>query len=152
MPWVTSFLLDKYILYIYNLCMENVHVRITGAGQDLNFLVSSEVASKVVRMLNDAAFSSPVSTASMDLNGVSAKYRPLAQHLATRAENRFMLSFTEIETILGEKLPKSAYKHKAWWANSRTHSQATAWMTLGFSTAEVYPELRTITFQKGGDV
>ena len=35
------------------------------------------------------------------------------------------MSFSEIERVLGFKLPKSAYQHEAWWSNNATgHSHA----------------------------
>src|SRR6185437_2184685 len=33
----------------------------------------------------------------------------------------YNLSFEEIEKILGEKLPSSAYQYDAWWSNSSSH-------------------------------
>jgi hypothetical protein len=46
------------------------------------------------------------------------------------------MSFSEIERILGFKLPKSAYEHQAWWSNNGTgHSHARAWLESGWRTS-----------------
>ena len=128
--------------------MEKVQIKVSGLGQDLNFSVGQEVAARIVRILNESAFASQSAQGSPSLVSVSAKYRPLAQYLAAKSEHEFSLGFDQIEEILGEPLPESAYKHKAWWANSRTHSQATAWMVPGFVTCDVNPISKMITFQK----
>lgn len=36
----------------------------------------------------------------------------------------------------GDGMPDSAYRHRAWWSNDLTHSQARAWWAAGFETAE----------------
>ncbi len=53
--------------------------------------------------------------------------------------DRWDASFSEIEAILGERLPVSARRHGAWWANERvgTHSHARAWLAAGFETSPV---------------
>lgn len=129
--------------------MENVSINISGVGQELSFSVSADVAARVVKILNDSAFASIADQPTIELSDVSAKYRPLAQYLAKQTDSHVTLSFSEIEEILADKLPESAYKHKAWWSNTKTHSQATGWMVPGFSTYKVYPELHTVNFQRG---
>jgi hypothetical protein len=50
---------------------------------------------------------------------MSGKYAPLEHYLrdlpVTRKEAT--LSFEQIERILNDKLPPSAYQYQAWWAN-----------------------------------
>ena len=59
------------------------------------------------------------------------------------------MSFTEIERVLGFKLPKSAYQHEAWWSNNATgHSHARAWLKFGWRTEAVDLAGRKVTFQR----
>lgn len=78
-----------------------------------------------------------------------SKYEPLPQFLASAPGSVKRLSFTEIERILGFKLPKSAYAHEAWWSNNPTgHSHARAWLNAGWRTQEVDLGSRKVTFHR----
>ncbi|WP_051910338.1 hypothetical protein [Lysinibacillus sp. BF-4] len=66
------------------------------------------------------------------------KYLPLYQYLINAEATNITLSFEEIEALLCTKLPASAYKHQAWWANQKKHlSQTGAWMNAGYLVEEV---------------
>ena len=43
------------------------------------------------------------------------KYEPLAQFLRKQQTHEVRLTFSEIERIVGAKLPPSARKQRAWW-------------------------------------
>jgi hypothetical protein len=61
------------------------------------------------------------------------KYDPLREHLSLHGGQSITMSFTEIEKILAATLPRSAYQHQAWWANSRgSHVEAFAWLDAGY--------------------
>ena len=62
------------------------------------------------------------------------RYDPLREHLASQAESVVVMTYTEIETLLGRKLPNTAYgdSWRQWWANTETHSQALAWLRAGW--------------------
>ncbi len=78
-----------------------------------------------------------------------SKYEPLPQFLTRSERTSHRLSFGEIERILGFKLPKSAYKHEAWWSNNATgHSHAQAWIKSGWHTEEVDLAGRKVTFRR----
>lgn len=78
-----------------------------------------------------------------------SKYESLPQFLASAHGATKRLSFTEIERILGFKLPKSAYEHEAWWSNNATgHSHARAWLQAGWRTEAVDLAGRKVTFQR----
>lgn len=68
-----------------------------------------------------------------------SKYDPLRDHLKANPNNAVRMTFREIETVLGAKLPPSARRYAFWWANDRTgnHSQAYAWMSAGRSVAQL---------------
>lgn len=78
-----------------------------------------------------------------------SKYEPLPQFLMRSERSVQRLSFSEIERILGFKLPKSAFEHEAWWSNNATgHSHAQAWLKLGWRTEEVDLSGRKVTFRR----
>jgi hypothetical protein len=78
-----------------------------------------------------------------------SKYEALPQflHQVDGAVRR--MSFTEIERIFGFRLPKSAYKHEAWWSNNETgHSHARTWLKFGWRTEAVDLTKRHVTFRR----
>lgn len=78
-----------------------------------------------------------------------SKYEPLPQFLGSVGGTAHRMSFSEIERILGFKLPKSAYEHEAWWSNNATgHSHARAWLKFGWRTEAVDLKGRKVTFQR----
>lgn len=78
-----------------------------------------------------------------------AKYDPLEARLKVDGRDRIVMTFREIEELVGE-LPDSAHGRPQWWANdlSGTHTQARAWLTAGYETAEVDLERERIVFIK----
>lgn len=65
------------------------------------------------------------------------KYRPLETHLRElpASTRDVTLSFEQLEAILGDRLPPSAFDHRAWWGNERPghhHVHAHAWWNAGF--------------------
>ena len=80
--------------------------------------------------------------------GVSKKYRLLADYLYNCNKETIKLSYDEIENILGFKLPNSALVHRAFWANTTTHSIALSWLNVGYETAEVDLKNKYIVFEK----
>lgn len=64
----------------------------------------------------------------------SSRYAPLHRHLASKAKDHktYEMSFDEISTVMEAALPKSARDHRAWWANTESHSQALAWISAGW--------------------
>ena len=67
---------------------------------------------------------------------MASKYQPLYQFLANLAESERPMTFTEVEQVLGSRLPRSAHQYQAWWANDKTHTQAQAWLDAGWKTAK----------------
>lgn len=77
-------------------------------------------------------------------------YQPLADLLAGRKGDRWDASFTDIEAVLGRPLPRSAYRHQAWWANQNGagHSQTYGWRSAGWRTARLDLERQRVTFER----
>ncbi|MFP4051702.1 MAG: DUF6884 domain-containing protein [Thermoplasmata archaeon] len=78
-----------------------------------------------------------------------SKYEPLGEYLRDLDKDRVLLSFEEIEDILGADLPKSARKHSAWWSNGG-HSQADAWMDAGWRVEDLNQNDEEVVFRKVG--
>src|SRR5690242_12447152 len=77
------------------------------------------------------------------------KYEPLTSFLRGQRSDRVPLSFTEIERIVGFKLPRSAGEHRAWWSNNANNSVMTrAWLDAGFRSSEVDLAARRVVFRK----
>ena len=77
----------------------------------------------------------------------NSRYAPLNKHLAgiPKATKNYELSFDEITKVMGAPLPKSAYDHRAWWANTESHSQALAWISAGWKVDGVDLDKKVIT-------
>lgn len=66
------------------------------------------------------------------------KYDPLMIMLDKCGKESITLSYEEIEIIIGDKLPNTAYKKKEWWSNNDiSHSQSSAWSDVGYRTTNI---------------
>jgi hypothetical protein len=79
------------------------------------------------------------------------KYQPLSEFLKKQAGSEVRLTFSQIERIIGQKLPPKAQHHRAWWSNSASNSVLTkAWLDAGFRSEQVDLEGRKLLFRKAG--
>jgi CBS domain-containing protein len=78
------------------------------------------------------------------------KYKPLEDWLIEEAaiNKNIRMKFEDIEKILGELLPDSARKHRAWWANDYSHPEAMAWMNAGWVLDSVDINTEEVTFSQ----
>jgi hypothetical protein len=75
------------------------------------------------------------------------KYHPLFEQLLFSGQGSVLMSFSEIEAIIGERLPPSARKREEWWSNSPSgHSQARAWMRANYRASKVNLTGETVMF------
>ena len=88
---------------------------------------------------------------SLDLPAGSKKYRFLSDYLHQSNSPRVKLSYSEIEDILKFKLPDSAATHRAFWANTTSHSIALSWLSVNYSVVEANLEEKYIIFEKKRD-
>ena len=79
---------------------------------------------------------------------VGKKYRYLSDYLYKADKDSVKLTFDEIEQIIKEKLPGSANQHRAFWANTESHSIAISWMSVGYRTVEVDLVNQYVVFEK----
>lgn len=65
---------------------------------------------------------------------------------AARFRSKITMRFAEIEDIIGDKLPDSAYKHRHWWSNIRNRAPSESWLTVGWRVEEVNLKEEKVTF------
>jgi hypothetical protein len=79
------------------------------------------------------------------------KYTPLAIWLQSQpgSVDRIKLTFEEVETILENDLPPSAFTHSVWWANDSVgHIQSILWLDAGWRVAGKNLTNREVTFAR----
>jgi len=78
------------------------------------------------------------------------KYEALTSYLKFRAAftDKVKLSFAQIDGIIGDNLPMSAYRSENWWENSSEKENAKAWFEAGWRTSEVNLKDGYVIFQK----
>ncbi|MDF1499688.1 MAG: hypothetical protein P1P76_04370 [Anaerolineales bacterium] len=78
---------------------------------------------------------------------MSSKYDSLARVLAQKDQDMIRMTFEEVEDAIRGKLPPAALEHRAWWANSTSHSHARlGWMKAGYHTSEVDLDKQELVF------
>jgi hypothetical protein len=78
-----------------------------------------------------------------------SSYQPLAQYLTQNGSDSILMTFQDVESVIGRKLPPSAYRHRPWWANeARGHSHAKAWLDAGYETEQVDMQGRKLVFRR----
>lgn len=77
------------------------------------------------------------------------KYSNLTDHLKFSKQDEITLTFSQIEEIIGDKLPASANKYRQWWANNASVNsrQCKAWLEVGYKTTDVQFG-KSVTFVK----
>ena len=77
------------------------------------------------------------------------KYAKLSEHLIGLAHQKsHVLTFAHIEEIIGDDLPASARTIRAWWSNTRSHTQGRAWLEYGWLVASVNLESERVRFNR----
>jgi hypothetical protein len=74
------------------------------------------------------------------------KYAGLSVYLTALESHSRTVSFSDFERIIGFRLPRLARDHRPWWANDVSHSQAQAWLSVGWETRNVELVAATVTF------
>ena len=81
------------------------------------------------------------------------KYEPLTDFLRKQRSDRIEMTFAEIQSVLGAKLPPSAKLYRAWWSNNPSNSVMTAaWRDAGFRSEQVDMNAGTVVFSRTGSV
>ncbi|MBM0743838.1 helix-turn-helix transcriptional regulator [Phormidium sp. CLA17] len=78
-----------------------------------------------------------------------SKYQPLLEYLLQEDRPEIVLTFADIETLMGAPLPESARHNRAWWSNrSKGALQSTAWMSAGYLVKDLNFLDEQVTFHK----
>jgi hypothetical protein len=78
-----------------------------------------------------------------------SKYSALKTFLAGSTESVVPMSFHQIEQVIGDKLPASAFTYQAWWSNNgEGHVNARAWMEAGFKSERVDLAAQKLVFRR----
>lgn len=83
-----------------------------------------------------------------------SKYAPLANFLQKIPKNqeRIIIQFSEIENIIGDRLPLAAREHRSWWANdSTTHVQSGQWLNVNWRVVSINMTEEKIIFARARD-
>lgn len=80
----------------------------------------------------------------------SGKYAPLREHLSGTPGTRVLMTFKEMENLVGP-LPESAYRHRAWWGNNDGTAGAKAWMDAGWRVESVNQAAGEVVFARAVD-
>ena len=76
------------------------------------------------------------------------KYEPLSAFLKSQNRDHIPMTFSEIERVLGSKLPPSKL-HRAWWSNNPNNNVMTKeWLSAGYVTEAVDVEAERLVFRK----
>jgi hypothetical protein len=77
------------------------------------------------------------------------KYAPLKAFLSHTASAEVPMRFSEIEQVIGARLPPVAFKHRAWWSNNPSNSVIThAWLEAGYKTERVDMGAQRLVFRR----
>jgi len=85
------------------------------------------------------------------IKNTGTRYSPLEAYLTSQPSGiaEVAMTFDEIERIIGDKLPSSAFKHRPWWSNNPSNSTITnAWLNAGFKSERVNMEGRRLVFRR----
>ncbi len=78
-----------------------------------------------------------------------SKYYPLFEHLQAYLADEVVMSFSQIEALMENRLPTSARQHRGWWSNRmRGGVQAQAWMDAGYDVVALDFADEQVTFRK----
>jgi hypothetical protein len=81
----------------------------------------------------------------------AGRYQLLYQYLEGRYANTVVLTFHQIEDLLGFALPDSAHVNQTWWADDdqdgHSDAQSRSW-TLASRTATANLQARTVAFER----
>lgn len=76
-----------------------------------------------------------------------SKYHPLHRYLQRSGADELELTLSEIESVLEDRLPRSAHEQRAFWSNrAQGGHQSRAWLAAGYRVKTIDLDNGTITF------
>lgn len=79
---------------------------------------------------------------------LTSRYAGIGEYLKSQSGPTAEVSFEELEEAIGNTLPASAERHRAWWANTERNTQARVWMEEGWRVDSVDFPSRQVTFSR----
>ena len=76
------------------------------------------------------------------------KYQKLTEYLQKNRKPELLLTFAEIEVILGFALDASAFQYKEFWANCTASTKAYSWMDAGYEIVSLDLKEKTVLFRQ----
>ncbi|MBQ5709683.1 MAG: hypothetical protein IIV62_06960 [Anaerotignum sp.] len=76
------------------------------------------------------------------------KYQKLTEYLQKNRKTELLLTFAEIEEILGFSLDVSAFQYKEFWANCTASTKAYSWMDAGYEIVSLDLKEKTVLFRQ----
>jgi hypothetical protein len=77
----------------------------------------------------------------------TSAYQPLATFLRSCKDDEVRCSFADIERILGQPLPRSAFK-QAWWASYPSRGWVRPWTAAGWAVTKADVRQRRVMFAR----
>jgi hypothetical protein len=103
---------------------------------------------------SDAPAAQPLLGIALRRAKVPGKYAPLHEYLANRYADNVVLTFAQIEDLLGAALPDTARARHEWWTSTdsveNTSSCSDAWILAG-RTARPNLRARTVAFERSAE-
>lgn len=82
---------------------------------------------------------------------MSKKYELLGKHLKAFNQDRIVMTFDEVEDVIGSALPNSKI-YPAWWSNNPSNNpMTTVWLAAGYRTEQVDIEGCKLVFRKDAE-
>ena len=79
-------------------------------------------------------------------------YEEFGKYLDDIGEDSISISFGEIEEIIGQKLPNSAYQYDEWWSNSDSHPLMKVVLSKNWKKRKTNLSLKEIKFYKSSEL
>lgn len=79
---------------------------------------------------------------------VTGRYAPLYEHLLRAQGDRLLMTFGEVERVLGKDLPASSRKYRENWANSEGNYFGQSWLRAGWKVAGVDLRMERVRFER----
>jgi hypothetical protein len=78
-----------------------------------------------------------------------SKYDALGAFLRSQGRHEIEMSFTDIEGIVGTKLPAKSQANRAWWSNNPNNNVMTkVWLAAGYRSERVDLKRRRLVFRR----
>jgi hypothetical protein len=85
---------------------------------------------------------------SANITAANGGFARLGDWLSAQPQSMLTISFKQIDEVTGKKLPPSASKHRAYWANSMANARARDWLNAGWRVASVDGTSGVVRFER----